>query len=200
MIILLHLHVYQLYQSYQSLTYFYILNIEQQSHRNRAKTPFDACLTYSAWKSTKLALKNLQNLGKNVLRSLNMEAINQLLRRLQLAWCPSVTYLAIKGPKTYDKGQIPTFSITFPPTPLQCNWLELGKPTRGGGGVIRSYTRKVGKDHIYVCQRAFHCSNLFFSIEIWKERIAGSHSEITWYVKKKLPTVFPIKDARLLKY
>ena len=40
-----------------------------------------------------------------------------------------MTYLAIKGPKTSDKGQIPTFSITFPPTPLQCNWLELGKPT-----------------------------------------------------------------------
>ena len=35
------------------------------------------------------------------------------------------------------------------------------------------------KDHIYVCRRAFHCLNLFFSIEIWKERIAGSHSQIT---------------------
>ena len=56
-------------------------------------------------------------------------AINQLLPGLQLARCPSVTYLVIKGPKTSDKGQIPTFSITFPPTPLQCNWLELGKPT-----------------------------------------------------------------------
>ena len=59
-------------------------------------------------------------------------AINQLLLGLQLPLYPSVTYLANKGPKTCDKGQIPTFSITFPPTPLQCNWLELGKPTRGG--------------------------------------------------------------------
>ena len=30
-----------------------------------------------------------------------------------------MTYLAIKGPKTSDKGQIPTFSITFPSTSFQ---------------------------------------------------------------------------------
>ena len=46
-------------------------------------------------------------------------AINQLLPGLQLARCPSATYLAIKGPKTSDKGQIPTFSITFPSTSSQ---------------------------------------------------------------------------------
>ena len=46
-------------------------------------------------------------------------AINQLLPGLQLARCPSVTYLVIKGPKTSDKGQIPTFSITFPSTSFQ---------------------------------------------------------------------------------
>ena len=53
-----------------------------------------------------------------------------------------MTYLVIKEPKTSDKGQIPTFSITFPPTPLQCNWLELGKPTRGGA------RRALGAVHI----------------------------------------------------
>ena len=50
------------------------------------------------------------------------------MQGLQLA--TTVTYLAIKGPKTNDKGQIPTFSITFPSTPLQCNWLQLGKNFR----------------------------------------------------------------------
>ena len=33
--------------------------------------------------------------------------------------CPSLAYLAIKGSKTSDQGQIPTFSITFPSTSFQ---------------------------------------------------------------------------------
>ena len=59
-------------------------------------------------------------------------AIHQLLPGLQLARCPSVTYLAIKGPKTSDKGQIPTFSITFPSTSFQ----EVDVTLLGGGVVI----------------------------------------------------------------
>ena len=70
------------------------------------------------------------NLENHILSNkVTVTAINQLLPGLQLPRCSSVTYLAIKGLKTSDKGQIPTFSTTFPPTPLQCNWLELGKPT-----------------------------------------------------------------------
>ena len=43
-----------------------------------------------------------------------------------------MTYLAIKGPETSDKGQIPTFSITFPSTSFQ----EVDVTLLGGGGVL----------------------------------------------------------------
>ena len=33
-------------------------------------------------------------------------------------------YLTVKWLKPCDKGQIPIFSTTFPPTPIQCNSLE----------------------------------------------------------------------------
>ena len=63
-------------------------------------------------------------------RSLKLVPINQKLPGQKMGRWPSVlVYLAIIGPKTCDKDQIPTFSIAFLPTSIKCNWLELGKQT-----------------------------------------------------------------------
>ena len=46
----------------------------------------------------------------------NWVAINLLLPSPKLGQCPTLAYLAVKGSKTCDEGQIPTFSITFAST------------------------------------------------------------------------------------
>ena len=52
-------------------------------------------------------------MSQNIAKRLSMVAINQLLSVEKVVRCPSMVYLAIKGPKTCDKSRIPPFSITF---------------------------------------------------------------------------------------
>ena len=93
-----------------------------------------------------------------------------------------MTYLAIKGPKTSDKGQIPTFSITFPSTSFQeVDVTLLPPPLPPLSAYFHNTALYALGHHVYVFSRNLAYKNAFtklvlVSISYLTLKISISHS------------------------